>query len=135
MQKNYSELLPCDFEDIDILLHLATHSANVPYDSLENCIFYNVSQPLIMFNIAKCAGIKNFVVTGSCFEYGLSGLNYKFIPSNAPLIPTQTYPASKACASVAFTQWALDNQVSLKILRLFQIYGPGELDSRRGHRL
>ena len=42
-------------------------------------------------------------------------------------MPTQTYPASKACASVAFTQWALNNQVSLKILRLFQIYGPGEL--------
>ena len=30
----------------------------------------------------------------------------------------------------AFTQWALQNQVSLKILRLFQIYGPGELNTR-----
>lgn len=130
VQKSYSELNPTDFYDIDILVHLAAHSANVPYDSLDNCIYWNVSQPLHMFNSAKTAGVDKFIVTGSCFEYGLSGLSYQYIPANAPLMPTQTYPASKACASVAFTQWALNNQVSLKILRLFQIYGPGELETR-----
>ena len=46
LQKNYSDLLPSDFKDIDILVHLASHSANVPYDTLENCIYWNVTQPL-----------------------------------------------------------------------------------------
>ena len=42
----------------------------------------------------------------------------------------QSYPTSKACASISFTQWAIKNQVSLNILRLFQIYGPGETGTR-----
>ena len=130
LQKNYSDLLPSDFKDIDILVHLASHSANVPYDTLENCIYWNVTQPLHMLDVAKQEGVDKFIITGSCFEYGLSGLNYQFIPANAPLIPTQSYPTSKACASISFTQWAIKNQVSLNILRLFQIYGPGETGTR-----
>ena len=77
VQKSYSELSPSDFHDIDVLVHMATHSANVPYDSLESCIHWNVSQPLHMLNSANARGNK-FVVIGSCFEYGLSGLNYQY---------------------------------------------------------
>ena len=29
--------------DIDVLIHLAAHSANYPYDSLENCLQYNLT--------------------------------------------------------------------------------------------
>ena len=62
-----------DFYDIDILVHLAAHSANVPYDSLDNCIYWNVSQPLHMFNSAKTAGVDKFIVTGSCFGMDYPG--------------------------------------------------------------
>ena len=81
-----------------------------------------------MFNVAKAAGIDKFVVTGSCFEYGLSGLNYQFIRKCA--INTNKLTQHQRHASVAFTQWALQNDVSFKVLRLFQIYGPGELETR-----
>ena len=86
--------------------------------------------PLKFFKVAFNAGIKKFLVTGSCFEYGLSGLNYDKIPAIAPLMPTQTYPASKAAASISFIQFAKENGISLSLLRLFQIYGEGELSTR-----
>ena len=59
----------------------------------------------------------------------LSGINFDKIPANAPLI-SQTYPASKAAASIAFIQFAKERKIGLSLLRLFQIYGEGELYSR-----
>lgn len=128
--KNFSDLQINDFQNCEVLIHLAAHSANFPYDTLENCIKFNVTETLNLFNIAYSAGIRKFVMTGSCFEYGKKGEEYKFIPPDASLFPTQTYPTSKAMASILITQWALERKVSLKILRLFQIYGEGELQTR-----
>lgn len=118
------------FKNIDVVVHLAAHSANHPYDNLTNCLKYNLLKPLNFFNSALDAGVKKFVVAGSCFEYGNSGLRYEKIPANAPLEPTSSYPASKAAGSIAFLQWARENQVSMSLLRFFQIYGKGELSSR-----
>ena len=75
----------------------------------------------MLFNLAYEAGIRKFVITGTCFEYGKKGEEYEFIPPDAALFPTQTYPTSKAIASIALIQWALEKNVTLKILRLFQI--------------
>ena len=79
---------------------------------------------------ARLAGIQRFIVAGSCFEYGRSGENYNVIPSNAPLEPTNSYAASKAAASIALCQWAEQHQVSLEILRVFHVFGEGEMESR-----
>ena len=116
--------------DQDILVHLAAHTAQPPYDNLQNCILNNVVYPLNLFDKAYDAGVRKFLIAGSCFEYGLTANQYDQIPPNASLLPTDTYPASKAMASIAFIQWALEKKVSLKILRLFQIFGDGELKSR-----
>lgn len=128
--KNMDEVLIEDLEGCDVLLHLAAHSVIYPFDNLEHCIKYNVLAPLNLFNKAKIAGIKKFVVAGSCFEYGKSGERYKFIPINAPLEPTQTYSTSKAMASLAFQQFAFDRQVHLSIHRIFQVFGEGENPNR-----
>jgi nucleoside-diphosphate-sugar epimerase len=128
--KPLPEVTSEDLANVDILVHLAAHSANYPYRPLDECLYWNLMAPLQLFEKARIAGVSNYLVTGSCFEYGLSGLRYDFIPSNAPLEPTQTYPASKAAASIAFLQWASSHNLSLSIARLFQVYGPGELQSR-----
>lgn len=114
----------------ECVVHLAAHSANFPYDTLENCVLHNVIYPLKLFRIAMAAGIKRFIVAGSCFEYGRSGDRYNFIPVDAPLEPTATYPASKAAASVAFHAFACENDLELLMLRIFQVYGEGELETR-----
>lgn len=119
-----------DFAGTDVLVHLAAHTPNVPYDTLEACLHWNVLVPLTLFRRAAAAGVTRIVVAGSCFEYGRSGERYEFIPPTAPLEPTQTYPASKAAASVAFYQLAVDLGLRLSIHRIFQVFGEGEADSR-----
>lgn len=128
--KSMYELSEQDFSGIDVLVHFAAHSANYPYDTLENCIEFNVIQPLQIFREAKKAGVTKIIVAGSCFEYGKSGERFKFIPVNAPLEPTQTYPASKAISSIAFNQFAIQENIQLSYLRIFQVFGEGEAETR-----
>ena len=116
--------------DQDILVHLAAHTAQPPYDNLQNCILNNVVYPLNLFDKAYDAGVRKFLIAGSCFEYGLTANQYDQIPPNASLLPTDTYPASKAMASIAFIQWALEKKVSLSIERIFYVFGEGENRTR-----
>ena len=130
LEKSLLEVNKEDLYDVDVIVHFAAHSANVPYDTLSNCIRYNVTEPLALFQKAHEAGVKRFVVAGSCFEYGSSGEKYDKIPINAPLEPTHSYPTSKAMATIAFKQFAIEKDVELSIHRIFQVFGEGELESR-----
>lgn len=130
LTKPVSKLDPKDFEGIDVLLHLASHSVQYPFDTLENNIKFNVVEPLEMFKKACQAGVTKFVIAGSCFEYGISGEKYDYIPTNAPLEPTNDYSTSKAMAYLAFRQMAESNQVGISYNRLFHVYGPGEASNR-----
>lgn len=130
LTKHMRDVSEEDFLNCDVLVHLAAHSANVPYDLIENCMQYNVIDPLVMFRVASNADVNRFIVAGSCFEYGRSGERYEDIPVDAPLEPTSSYPASKAAASVAFHAFACESNVRLLILRIFQVYGEGEDQSR-----
>jgi nucleoside-diphosphate-sugar epimerase len=126
MEDNWREVLG----ECDVLIHLASHSTNVPYDTLENCLYWNLTVPLKLFQQARESGIEKYIIAGTGFEYGLSGERYEEIPIDAPLEPTMTYPASKAAASVAFSQWSIEHQLQLKYLRIFQVFGEGEAESR-----
>jgi len=114
----------------DVLIHFAAHSPNLPYDTLENCLYWNLTATLRLFNQAEKAGIDKFIVAGTCFEYGKSGERYDFIPTDAPLEPVNTYSISKAAASVTLSGWSIEKKVWLKNLRIFQVFGEGELESR-----
>jgi nucleoside-diphosphate-sugar epimerase len=126
LDDDFSEIL----SDCDFLVHFASHSANPPYDNLERCMYWNLTATMQIFNQALKSGIRKFIIAGSCFEYGNSGERYDFIPTDAPLEPTMSYPASKAAASIALYAWAIENQVSLRILRIFQVFGEGEAEAR-----
>ena len=130
INKNYIDLVKQDFQNIDVLVHLAAHSANVPYDTLENCITYNVLEPLKMLKLAESSYVKKYVIAGSCFEYGLSGEKFDYIPITAPLEPTQSYPASKALSSIAFGQFTREFFVEMSYHRIFQVFGEGESENR-----
>lgn len=126
LDENYSNI----FMGCDVLVHFAAHSANTPYDSLEKCLYWNVVATLKLFNQAERSGIKKFIVAGSGFEYGLSGEEYEFIPTNALLKPINSYPISKATSSTVLYGWSLEKHVKLKILRIFRVFGEGELENR-----
>ncbi len=126
LDSTLEEVTAKDFDGVEAVVHLAAHSTNVPYDNLENCLRWNVVAPLHLALIAYNAGVRRFIVAGSCFEYGRSAERYEFIPTDAPLEPTISYPTSKAAASVAFIGFAHEMQIQLSLLRIFQVYGPGE---------
>jgi nucleoside-diphosphate-sugar epimerase len=130
LEKPLRSLTPEDFAECSQLVHLAAYSANLPYDTLENCLIQNVMDPLAMFRAAIAAGIKRFIVAGSYFEYGLSSERYEFIPTTAALEPQATYPTSKAAGSVVFQALAHEQNLELLILRICQVYGEGEADCR-----
>ena len=119
-----------EMEGCDVLLHLAAHSTNVPYDSLENCLYWNLTTSLKLVQRARESGIKKFIITGTGFEYGKSAEMYDYIPVNAHLEPSMSYPASKAAASIAFYQWSIEHKLKMKYLRIFQVFGQGEEESR-----
>ena len=128
--KPLDSLEESDFAGADAVIHLAAHSVHLPYDSLDNCIYWNVIAPLRSFFKAREAGVKRFVIAGSCFEFGMSAERYDFIPPNAPLEAIGAYPASKAAASIAFNSFAAETDSIVSVHRLFNVYGEGELASR-----
>src|SRR5438552_1919681 len=92
LTKSMRDVDAADLAGCDVVLHLAAHTANHPYDTLENCLDWNLIVPLGLFRAAWRAGINRFVVAGTCFEYGRAGERYEFIPPEAPLEPTLSYP-------------------------------------------
>jgi len=130
LERQLDEVSSVELRGCDVLVHLATHTGNVPYDSLVNCMRWNLTAVLTLFEQARLAGIRRFVVAGSCYEYGSSGERFDAIPTDAPLEPTNSYAASKAAASIAFMQWAKEHKLSLEILRVFHVYGEGESELR-----
>ena len=128
--KDLSEITENDLKDISVVVHFAAHSANVPYDKMENCIKNNVIYPLNLVEKAINVNVKNFVIAGSCFEYGDIGEKYKYIPIDAPLIPKHTYPTSKAMGSLLFKQLSYHHKINVIYNRIFQVYGEGEFENR-----
>lgn len=130
LERAMTEVTPGDLAGCEVLVHLAAHSANVPYDSLEGCLEQNVMQPLRLIRAAVAAGVTRYVVAGSCFEYGSAGERHEFIPPDAVLEPTCSYPASKAAATMVFRALACENRLRMLFLRIFPTYGEGELETR-----
>lgn len=130
LDKPMTDITAADLVGCDALVHLAAHTPNVPYDTLESCLHWNLIVPLEVFRDAHRAGVERFVVAGSCFEYGRAGERYEFIPPDAPLEPTLSYPTSKAAASIAFKSFAAETGVRLSIHRIFQVFGEGESENR-----
>ncbi len=130
LERQLSEVTSFDLTGCEVLVHLAAHTGNVPYDTLGNCLHWNLITVLNLFEQARLSGIKRYIVAGSCFEYGRSGERFEEIPITAPLEPTNSYAASKAAASIALCQWAKEHNINLEILRVFHVYGEGELETR-----
>jgi nucleoside-diphosphate-sugar epimerase len=130
LERALDEVTQADLVGHDVLVHLAAHTANHPYDSLEKCLHWNVTVPLQLFARAHQVGVCRQIAAGSCFEYGRAADRYDFIPTDAPLDPLGTYPASKAAASVALADLARNTGSRLSLLRIFQVFGPGEQPAR-----
>lgn len=118
------------FEGVDVFVHLASHTPNPPYDTLERCLYWNVFASIKLARQAAEAGVKKYLIAGTCFEYGAACQRYDILTPDTPLEPSLSYPTSKASASIAFTGLARGLGLQLKILRIFQVFGEGESANR-----
>ena len=57
-----NQVMSRELKDFDVLVHLAAHTGNVPYDSLSNCLQWNLMAPLELFEQAREAGINNYII-------------------------------------------------------------------------
>ena len=114
----------------DVLVHLAAHGVVNGKDDLDECLYWNVTATYALCKQAYEAGISKFIIGGSCFEYGMSGEQYNFIPVTAPLEPVTSYAASKAAASVLLYGWAVEKKFYMQIMRIFHVFGEGEAETR-----
>lgn len=118
------------FRDIDVFVHLAAHTPNPPYGALDECFYWNVTSTIKLMQQAVAAGVKKFIIVGSCFEYGSAAQGQWLVHPNTELRPSETYPISKAVCSMAALGMARYHGLRLQVLRLFQVYGEGERSSR-----
>jgi nucleoside-diphosphate-sugar epimerase len=112
------------------LVHLAAAGVSSGGDDWATCQQVNVQQSMQLWRAAVAAGIRRFVICGSCFEYGRAGERYDRIPVTAPLEPVTPYAASKAAATMLALGLAAQAHLELAVLRPFHVYGEGEAATR-----
>ncbi|TLU56830.1 MAG: NAD(P)-dependent oxidoreductase [Chlorobium sp.] len=125
-EKSMDKLELSDFYGIDVFVHLASVGVSPKSATLNELYYWNV---LVMLNLlvkAHAAGVKRFILAGSFAEYGLSADKYDYIPTDAPLLPTSSYAASKAAGFIAANAFAFENKIELCYLRIFSAYGEGQ---------
>jgi nucleoside-diphosphate-sugar epimerase len=125
-----NEVSEASLRGTDCLVHLAAHGVNPTAANWMDSFRVNVTESLALWLRAARAGVKSFVVIGSCFEFGSGGETFEFIAEDAPLMPTGPYHASKAAATMAASAFAHTEGVKVWVLRPFQIYGEGESPGR-----
>lgn len=114
----------------DAFIHLAAYGVAEGAHDWDGCFKVNVIESLQLWRQAVAAGVRRFLIVGSCFEYGRSGERYEEIPVTAPLEPISAYGASKAAASMAALALAVANDLYLVLARPFHVYGQGEAAGR-----
>lgn len=115
-----------EMEGCDIFVHCASEGVVNNHNDWEKCTKINFIQTSQIINNAFQGGINNFIICGSCFEYGYSGDEFDRIPVTAPLKPVGAYGFSKAAGSLFALNFAKENNVKLIIPRFFHLYGRGD---------
>lgn len=64
LDRALDEVTAEDLKGCDVLVHLSAHTGNVPYDTLANCLRWNLLAVLALFEQARLAGIQRYLVAG-----------------------------------------------------------------------
>ena len=122
-----------DLKGYSALFHFASTGAKNYYKNKsffnEFHKTYNVNVIETISLIRRCikVGIKNFVIPGSCFEYGLEGEKKKKLSKNSSLKPKGYYSISKASLFLHLRHLSKEySGLKILYLRYFQVYGDGE---------
>lgn len=115
----------------DTFVHIAAYGvAAHAMENWEECFRWNVTASLNLWLQAINAGIKHFVIVGTCSEYGISGIESEYVTVESVLKPAGAYHASKAAATQAAFALGIAKKLTMSIMRPFHTYGPGEAPTR-----
>ncbi len=78
MNPLHSEVTTAMLRGVDVLIHLAAHGVDPSAATWKDCFQVNVHDAMQLLLCALQAGIRNFIVAGSCFEYGYTGSAMKY---------------------------------------------------------
>jgi len=126
INKGLEEVNLIDFKDIEMVIHLASVGVSPKVESIKKLDDINVKESLRLINLANNAGVKRFIATGTCLEYGKEADNWQNIPPNATLNPLCSYSKSKAKSFKLLYEFACKNKIQLFYGRIFSAYGEGQ---------
>jgi nucleoside-diphosphate-sugar epimerase len=109
----------------DAILHLAGAGVNPADRDARRIIDTNAILPQRLVGLAAESGIKAFATAGSCSEYAEAPGGVS-LAEDAPLETRKLYGATKAAGGILALAAGEASGVSVAVLRLFNVYGPGE---------
>ncbi len=115
-------------DHVDVVIHLGAFTPKTP-DQIDNLLLSNQN---ITFTQQLVEALPNrpekFIFTSTVDVYD-SRLD--LIDESSPTNPSGMYGWSKLYCEKFLEKWASENTISLSILRLGHVYGPGEEDYRK----
>jgi UDP-glucose 4-epimerase len=113
----------------DTVIHLAAVGVSSSRTLLENLVS-NVIGTETLLKVSAKMGMRRFLITGSCFEYGLTGNSGHKLTSTSSLAPLDNHSISKSTQFYLARALAHELGLDLTYIRLFQVFGPGESSTR-----
>jgi nucleoside-diphosphate-sugar epimerase len=123
--KNWKELKKCD-----VLIHLAAAGVNNKNITLKDAFDVNVTKSINLLTNATKANCKNWLIVGSASEYGRTALKKRPLNINSILLPETNYEISKYFFSKLSIKISKKFNCKCRVMRLFPVYGKGELEGR-----
>ena len=121
LKKELSEVTLNDLQGV----HLATSGVSPQFATWNELTEINVNSSIKLIEMAKNAGVKRFIASGTCMEYGAKH-SFERIPPNAPLKPDNPYAASKVAGFQLINSFAIEENIELFYGRVFTAYGEGQ---------
>ncbi|MCP9841962.1 NAD(P)-dependent oxidoreductase [Synechococcus sp. J7-Johnson] len=128
LERDLLALEPKDLYGCSAVVHLASAGVSPQQVPWHELVQVNVMGAAHLIDIARQAGVKRFVVSGTCHEYGASATRMDDIHSDAPLEPLTLYGASKAASFHLLSAYARSQGMELYYARIFNVYGEGQYE-------
>lgn len=106
-----------------VVIHCAAYGMNYSEQSYEEGIKINISGTQLLLQRSAEAGVRRFIHSGSCFEYGNKPLP---VSEEEVLEPISMYGVTKAASTLLVSQLSKALDLPSVIVRPFGIYGPAD---------
>lgn len=126
VEKPLADVVPADCEGIDALASFSSQGVSPRKTTWMDAYRHNVLDQVSMLLAAADAGVRRFIMCGTCLEYGTTAEQFEHTPASAALRPVGAYASSKAAGFMAAHSFARDRAVGMAYLRLFHSFGEGQ---------